>query len=369
MQETNTRAGERDFLLECLRAASRDDWSSALGCLCRAACTLASSPSAAVFVWPNGSPKCLASFQIDPPSVEELARRLGKPGRASTAQQVGRYQIFPLLRGGPADARFLLESGAPPEEAEQSITPILNVVTSIVHRKVRDGERQRARRDHLSIVQLSQREMEHRVARAIRARHDLKAPLVSMRGYLDMLLRGMAGPLSSQMQRYLHRIAQSVEKQRALIDSEVLAGPDGLSLVDIDHLVRMAMERAAVAATARGIGLTIDGWGQPIWTRANRSSLELLFHQLFRIAARRARSGSLIAVRLRRSADWLSVEVHSDLPWQPQVDEFRICQEIIRRHRGQLFVYEGREVVVEIRLPREPDIERWLQRNQGTIEG
>jgi len=355
MQETYTRAGERDLLLECLRAVSRDDWSSALGCLCRAACTLASSPSAAVFVWPNRSPKCLASFQVDPPSVEELARRLGKLGRASTIHQIGRYQIFPLLRPGPPDARFLLESGATPEEAEQFITPILNIVTSIVQRKVRDGERQRARRDHLSIVQLSQREREHSVARATRARHDLKAPLVSMRGYLDMLLRGMAGPLSSQMQRYLHRIAQSVEKQRALIDAEFLAVPDGLSLVDMDHVLRMGLERVAAPAAARGIGLAINGWGQPIWTRANRSSLELLFHQLFRIAARQARNGSLIAVRLRKSADWLSVEVQSDLPWQPQVDEFRICQEVVRRHRGQLFVYEGREVVVEIRLPRTID--------------
>jgi len=352
VQETNIRAGERDLLLECFSAASRDDWSSALGCLCRAACTLASSPSAAVFVWPNGSPKCLASFQVDPPSVEDLARRLGKLGRASTIHKIGRYQIFPLLRAGPADARFLLESGAPPEQAEQSITPILSIVTSIVHRKARDGERQRARRDHLSIVQLTQREMEHRVARAVRARHDLKAPLVSMKGYLDMLLRGMAGPLSSQMQRYLHRIAQSVEKQRALIDSEFLSGPGGMSLVDVDHLLRMALERAATPAAARGIGLAIDGWGQPIWTRADRSSLELLFHQLFRIAARQARNGSLIAFRLQTSADWLSVEVQSDLPWQPHVDEFRICQEVVRRHRGQLFVYEGREVVVEIRLPR-----------------
>jgi signal transduction histidine kinase len=363
MKETNPRAGERDLLLECLRAASRDDWSSALACLCRAACTVASSPSAAVFAWPNGSPKCLASFQVDPPSVEEFARRLGKLGRASTVHQVGRYQVFPLLLPGPADARFLLESRAPLGSAEQSITPILAAVRSIMHRKIRDGEQQRARRDHLSSAQLSQREMEHRAARTIRARHDLKAPLVSMKGYLDMLLRGMAGPVSSQMQRYLHRIAQSVEKQGALIDSEFTAGPDGLSLVDMDHLLQTALERAAAPAAARGIGLAMDGGRQPIWTRANRSSLELLFRQLLRIAAR---NGSRISARLRTTPDWLSVEVHSDLPWQPQVAEFRICQEVVRRHRGQVFVNEGREVVVEIRLPRERDIERWLQRSPGT---
>jgi len=33
----------------------------------------------------------------------------------------------------------------------------------------------------------------------------------------------------------------------------------------------------------------------------------------------------------------------------------RVCQEIVRRHRGQLFVKEGPDVLVEIRLPRERD--------------
>ncbi len=354
-------AVERDLLLECLRAASRDDWSGALACVCRAACTAAPSDSAAVFAWPNGSPKCLASFRVDASTVEDFARRLGKLGRMKPGYRQGPYTVFPLMLTEPCDAGLLLGSEAAQPAAEVRLAAILDATASIVSRKLRDAEQQRARRDNLSRAQSSRREKEHRDARTVRVRHDLKAPLVSMRGYLDMLLRGMAGPLSSQTQRYLQRLSQSVEHQRALIDSEFTAGPDGLALVDVDHLLRIVLQRAAACAASRGIGFAIDAWRTPVWVRADRAGLELLFRVLLRIAARQARSGSRIDARLRAAGDWLLVELRSDVPWQPKVLEFRVCQEIVRRHKGQLFVSEGRDVVVQVRLPHEQDIERWLK--------
>jgi len=157
------------------------------------------------------------------------------------------------------------------------------------------------------------------------------------------------------MQRYLRRLSQSVEHERALIDSEFSTAPYELELVDLDHILRIAVQRVAAPAAARGIGLTVDASNEPVWVRANRSALELLLRQLLRIAVRQSGGGSRIAARLRTSEEWLWVELQSEMPWQAQVGEFRICQEIVRRHRGQLFVKEGREVLVEIRLPRERD--------------
>jgi len=349
------------LLLDCLQAASRDDWSRVLGWLCQAACTASSSTSAAVFAWPHGSPKCLASFQVGGPSVEELARRMGKLARSTPAHQLGPYKIFPLLLAGLSDAGFLLESTVPLEAIERSIAAILDTIAMVVRRKLRAAEQQRAWRDNLSSAQSSRREMEHHDARTVRVRHDLNAPLVSMRGHLDMLLRGMAGPLSIQMRRHLRRLSKSVEHLRALIDSAFSAGLDGLELVDLNRLLRIALQRVTARTVARGIGLIVDASSEPVWARASRSALELLFRQLLRIAVRQSVGGWRIAARLRTSEEWLWIELRSEMPWQPQVGEFRVCQEIVRRHRGQLFVKEGRDVLVEIRLPRERDIKRWLQ--------
>ncbi|HME91246.1 MAG TPA: HAMP domain-containing sensor histidine kinase [Myxococcaceae bacterium] len=302
----------------------------------------------------------MASFQVDPARIEELAWRLGKEGRTG-AHQVGSYTVFPLLTAEPCDASFFLGSKDAPPSLAPPLSAIFAATALIVSRKVRDAEQQRARREGLSRAQSSRREMEHRDASVVRVRHDLKAPLVSMRGYLDMLLRGMAGPLSSQTQRYLQRLSQSVEHQRALIDSELSAGPDGLTLVDVDHLLRIVLERAAACAASRGIGFAIDAWRTPIWVRADRTGLELLFRLLVRIATRQARSGSRVEARLRSNDESVAAELRSDVPWQPRVVEFRICQEIVRRHKGQLFVSEGRDVLVQVRLPQERDLDRWLQ--------
>lgn len=350
---------EGDLLLECLRAASRDDWSGALAVLCRAACEVGPGESAAVFARPDGLPRCLASFRVDPPNVEELARRLGKVGRSGGRQKLGSFTVFPLPVAEPCDAGFVLDTNGAPL-ADERLAAILDAAASIVSRKVRDAEQQRARRESLSRAQSSRREVEHRDAKTYRVRDDLKAPLASMRGYIDVLLRGMAGPLSSQTQRYLQQLSQSIEQQRALIDSELSAGADGLALVDVDHLLRSVLERAVVVAGTRGIGFAFDAWRTPVWVRADRTGLELLFRTLLRIAVRQARGGSRVEARLRASDEWAGVDIRSDVPWQAKVVEFRICQEIVCRHKGQLFLSEGRDVLVQVRLPQERDVERWL---------
>ncbi len=301
--KASQRADELELLLECLGAASRDNWSRVLECLCRAASLAASSPCAAVFVWLTSSPRCLAAFRVDPPRVEEFARRLGRVAQTSPAHQLGPYQVFSLPVAGSLSAGLLLEPSVP-LVPEQQIAGILETLTSVLNRKLREAEQQRARCDTLS---------------------------------------------------------GAVEQQRTLIDSEFNQEPDGLALVDVDHLLRSAVERAAGPAAARGIGLCMDASRHPVWARANRSELELLFRQLLRIAVREARRGSRISARLGATGEWISAELRSEVPWQSQVAEFHICQEVVRRHRGQLFVKEGRDVLVEIHLPRERDIDRWQQ--------
>jgi two-component system, OmpR family, sensor kinase len=52
-------------------------------------------------------------------------------------------------------------------------------------------------------------------------RHDLKAPLLTIRGYVDLMQRGAAGPLTPRMERYLARVMEATLRECALIDSQV----------------------------------------------------------------------------------------------------------------------------------------------------
>ncbi len=57
-------------------------------------------------------------------------------------------------------------------------------------------------------------------------RHDLKAPLLTIRGYVDLMQRGAAGPLTPRMERYLARVMEATLRECALIDSQVTLSPN-----------------------------------------------------------------------------------------------------------------------------------------------
>ena len=53
-------------------------------------------------------------------------------------------------------------------------------------------------------------------------RHDLKSPLMTIRGYVDLIQRGAAGPLTPKMQRYLANVMRATLRECALIDSQLI---------------------------------------------------------------------------------------------------------------------------------------------------
>lgn len=222
--------------------------------------------------------------------------------------------------------------------------------------------RRGAHRELLQETAALREEVTHHRARAMRLKHDLRAPLVAMKGYVDMLLRGMAGPLNPRVRRYLERLAHAVERQRDLIDAELSEGPrDASRPIDFNRLLERAVSKVRPGAVARSIPLRVESARQHAWVLGNRDQLQLLCDRLLRIALRQARPESEIVATLSASDACIQLAVHSLSPWQPQVDEFHVCHEIVRRHDGQLFVNEGDRVVIEVQLPRDKTAERWLE--------
>jgi signal transduction histidine kinase len=68
-------------------------------------------------------------------------------------------------------------------------------------------------------------ETQQLVAWLRQVRHDLKAPLLAIRGYVDLMQRGAAGPLTPRMERYLARVMEATLRECALIDSELTLSP------------------------------------------------------------------------------------------------------------------------------------------------
>lgn len=57
-------------------------------------------------------------------------------------------------------------------------------------------------------------------------RHDLKAPLVAIKGYVDLMRRGIAGPLTARMERYLDEVIRATQRECGIIDARLTRSED-----------------------------------------------------------------------------------------------------------------------------------------------
>lgn len=125
-----------------------------------------------------------------------------------------------------------------------------------------------------------------------RASHDLRTPLMVMKGYVDMMAKGTAGPLTPSMQRYLDRMQRVANDQGALIERRLAKGVDE-SMDDLRPLLRATFIPAARGGRTADVALTLPG--RPVALKGPRADVELLVRTLARAVAA---SGAAAAVRV-----------------------------------------------------------------------
>jgi signal transduction histidine kinase len=98
--------------------------------------------------------------------------------------------------------------------------------------------------------------------------HELKTPIHAIRGYSQLLLEGIDGPLTPAQQEDLENIVKSGDHLRALIDnilqfSKLEAGGETLHLseVEVTRLLEEALQNVKVLAREKGIELYAHGNG------------------------------------------------------------------------------------------------------------
>ncbi len=142
-------------------------------------------------------------------------------------------------------------------------------------------------------------------------RHELKSPLVAVKGYVEMMARGMAGPLTPVMKRYLERIAAGVERQRELIErwlhlperlpARPLLASDGPAAIacprdEADWLWRTVRR---VARRSRGdvsVRRARDGWAIEVPAGARERELLTLRALAARLGGRMEAGDALVVV-------------------------------------------------------------------------
>ncbi|MDP9261934.1 MAG: PAS domain-containing sensor histidine kinase, partial [Actinomycetota bacterium] len=145
--------------------------------------------------------------------------------------------------------------------------------------------------------------------------HELRTPLTSIRGYLDLVLDGDAGPLTSEQQKYLGVVARNSKRLLALVaDLLVVAQSDSGALSldrqtsDLSALASEAVFSAGPAAEDRGLDLTLDAEEVPALD-LDRARFGQVLDNLISNALKFTSTGGSVEVRVRCADEHVVVEV------------------------------------------------------------
>jgi signal transduction histidine kinase len=147
--------------------------------------------------------------------------------------------------------------------------------------------------------------------------HDLRTPLTSIRGDVDMLLAGDAGPLTEAQTHFLGVVDRNSDRLQRLAGDLLLlarseAGELKLDLrpTDVAAVVREAADAARPAAEAKGIALEVAVAEVPP-VRADRERLGQLLDNLVSNAVKFTPAGGSVTILLgaRLDADAVTIDV------------------------------------------------------------
>ncbi|MFY2561470.1 histidine kinase dimerization/phospho-acceptor domain-containing protein [Corallococcus terminator] len=131
------------------------------------------------------------------------------------------------------------------------------------------------------------------------AAHDLRTPLMVIKGYLDMMLKGTAGPLSATVQRYLDRMMRAAQDQRNLIDFRLGRG----NTTDLRPLLHTAFGPDTRLASRWRVTLTVPD--RTLLVKASPAQLKAWVRALVRgLASTRATSVALQVELLEATGCW-----------------------------------------------------------------
>jgi len=146
--------------------------------------------------------------------------------------------------------------------------------------------------------------------------HELRAPLTSIEGYVEMLADEDAGPLNPEQQRMLGSVEHSAVRLRSLIEDvftlaklESGAFAAVLQPVDVVDVVSAAVSAVGPSASAGELDLSSSLPEGPLMVRGDVGQLDRVFINLLSNAVKFTPAGGRVGVTGTREDGWVAVRV------------------------------------------------------------
>jgi signal transduction histidine kinase len=165
--------------------------------------------------------------------------------------------------------------------------------------------------------------------------HDLRTPLATATGYLELLLDGLAGELAEDQRTYLDTVARSVQRLRGHIEDLLLtaelddgARPPALAPLDLAELAAEVERELDHAARDRGVELRLDAAPAPVSGDGGR--LRRAIAAVVGNAVKYSRPGGEVTLRVFPADGGGAVEVRDDGPGIPAAELPYVTQRFFR---------------------------------------
>jgi PAS domain S-box-containing protein len=179
--------------------------------------------------------------------------------------------------------------------------------------------------------------------------HELHTPLVSIKGYTEMILKRKLGPLTPEQERGLQVALKNIDRLIELIDNllsfaRLETGETQLTLEDLPlwQMVDEAVDLVSERIRRRSLSVTTEYDGDNLMVRGDRVKIGQVFSNLLTNAVKFNREGGRIAVSARRGqGGFVEVEVADTGIGIPHEQQEKIFERFYQVEAGPRRRYEG----------------------------
>ena len=167
--------------------------------------------------------------------------------------------------------------------------------------------------------------------------HDLRTPLTSIIGYVELALDASLSPtLDKERRGYLEIVARNSDRLVHLVDdllfvARLQAGRLILEPAELDlsELVRQAVDEARPRAEQGGLAMSYDANG-PVFIEGDRGRLSQLLDNLISNALKFTHPGGHVELRMESSSDGIVLDVNDTGIGLPPGDSERVFERFFR---------------------------------------
>jgi PAS domain S-box-containing protein len=175
-----------------------------------------------------------------------------------------------------------------------------------------------------------------RVEMASTVSHELRTPLTSAAGYVELLIEGDAGPLTSEQRDMLDTVARSLTRLDGIVD-DVLGmaspgqhGPVDPGTADLGTVLQSAVDSVALQAATRGQDLVTHNDLSGALVAANAGRIERVLVNLLTNALKFTPEDGTITVIGKRAGDEATISVSDTGVGISPEDQERIFERFYR---------------------------------------